>query len=112
MKMEQMIARLVAEKKSEITTQAKAEANVGVIKGEIRAGQELLKKAIVTKIGTNQEKMDAKIDANQEMIEARIDANNENFVVLRGSLVSRTDIHEARTVFTRKEIKDKTDIRA
>jgi hypothetical protein len=47
-----MIARLVAEKKSEITNQAKADANIGVMKGEIRAGQELLKKEFVTKIET------------------------------------------------------------
>jgi hypothetical protein len=110
MKMEQMIARLLAEKKSEITNQAKADANVGVLKEEIRAGQEHLKKEIVAKIETNQEKMDAKIDANQEMVEARIDAKNEKFVVLGGGLVSRTDIHEARTVSTQEDIKPKTDI--
>jgi hypothetical protein len=49
--------------------------------------------------------MDAKMDANQEIVETRIDANNEKFVVLGGSLVSRTDIHEGRTVSTQEDIK-------
>jgi hypothetical protein len=36
-------------------------------------------------------------DANQENMEARINANNEEFEVLRGTLVSRVDTHQART---------------
>jgi hypothetical protein len=78
------------------------------LKREIRSGQELLEKKNVAKVERNQEKVDAKTEANEEMFEARIDANNVNYVkfmVLLDILVSRTDIHEARTVSTQEEIK-------
>jgi hypothetical protein len=47
--------------------------------------------------------MDAKIDVNQEKTKARIYANNEKFEVLRGTLVSRMDIHQARTESIKKK---------
>jgi peptidoglycan hydrolase CwlO-like protein len=49
---------------------------------------------------TNQEKMDAKIDASQEKMEG----NNEKFEVLRGTLVSRMDIHEGRTMSIQEDM--------
>jgi hypothetical protein len=85
METEQMMARLLAE--------------IGTNREEMRAGQGLLK-----------EEMLAKIDANQEKMEARINANNEKFDILRGSLVSRLNIHPARTVSTQEETKAKMDI--
>jgi hypothetical protein len=85
MEMEQMMAYLMAE--------------IRTNREEMRAGQELLK-----------EDMLAKIDANQKKMEGRIHANNEKFEVLRGSLVSRMDIHQARTVSTQEEMKAKMDI--
>jgi hypothetical protein len=51
--------------------------------------------------------MDASMDTNQ----AGIDANNEKFVVLRSTLVSRMDIHQARTEAVQEEIIDKMDAR-
>jgi hypothetical protein len=56
-------------------------------------------------MGTNREetkedilaRLEAIIQNNQEKMEARIDANNKKFKVLRSTLVSRMDIHQART---------------
>jgi hypothetical protein len=54
------------------------------------------------------EKMDAK-RRHQEKTEARINANNEKFEVLRGTLVSRMDTHQARTKAIQEEIMSKMD---
>jgi hypothetical protein len=43
--------------------------------------------------------------ANLRKIKAEIRANNENFEVLQGTLVSRMDIHQART----EAMQDETD---
>jgi hypothetical protein len=45
------------------------------------------------------------MENNHEKMDARIDANNEKFEALRGTLVSRMDIHQARTVSTQEEMK-------
>jgi hypothetical protein len=58
----------------------------------------------------NQEKKDARIDANQEKMEDRLDANNDKFGVLWGTLISRMDIHQSRTLSTQEEMKAKMDI--
>jgi hypothetical protein len=65
----------------------------------MRASQEL-----------KEERMDAKIAAIQEKMEARIDANNEKFDVLRGTLVSLMDIHQARTLSNQEDMEAKMDI--
>jgi hypothetical protein len=49
-------------------------------------------------------KMGAEMKTSQERMEARRDATNEMFEVLRGTLVSRMDIHLARTQAIEKEI--------
>jgi hypothetical protein len=51
----------------------------------------------------------AKIYVSKKEMEARIDADNEKFEVLRGTLVSWMDIHQARTMST-QEIKVRVDI--
>jgi hypothetical protein len=58
----------------------------------------------------NQENLDTKIDGNQEKKEARTDSNNEKFEVLRGTLVSRMDIHQVRTMFTQEGMEAKMDM--
>jgi hypothetical protein len=60
------------------------------------AGQELPKEEMLAKIENNQESVDDKIVANQEKMEVRIEANNKHFYVLRGTPVSRMDIHQTR----------------
>jgi hypothetical protein len=64
----------------------------------MRADQELLKEELLPKLETNQEKM-----------EARIYANNEKLEVLRGSFVSRKDIHQARPEDIQEEIINNQD---
>jgi hypothetical protein len=52
------------------------------------------------KMDTNQKEMNVKqerTDTNLNKMEAEIRANNEKFQVLQGTLVSQTDIHQART---------------
>jgi hypothetical protein len=51
------------------------------------------------------------MEVNQEKMDSTIDANNENSEVLRGTLVSRMDIHQARTKAIQEEMKAKIDIR-
>jgi hypothetical protein len=58
--------------------------------------QMMAKKKAVMK--TNQERMGAKADANLSEMKAEIRSNNEKFEVLRGTLASWMDIHQARTV--------------
>jgi uncharacterized membrane-anchored protein YjiN (DUF445 family) len=58
----------------------------------------------------NHKTTDAKIDANKDEMEGRIDANNEKSEVLQGTLVSWMDVHQARTMSTKEEIKAKVDI--
>jgi hypothetical protein len=55
------------------------------------------------------ERMDAKIAAIHEKVEARLDVNNEKFDVLRGTLVSQMDIHQARILSNQEEMKAKMD---
>jgi hypothetical protein len=62
------------------------------------------------KIDANQEIMDAKADASQEEMDATIDNHNEKSAVLRGTLMSWMDIHQARTVSIQEEIKAEMDI--
>jgi hypothetical protein len=64
---------------------------------------------MLAKMETNQERMDANIEANQEKMEAKIEADDEKFEVLRGTLVSRMDIHKRRTV-SNEVMKARTDI--
>jgi hypothetical protein len=55
---------------------------------------EKMTECLLAEIRTNQGKM----DANQEKMEAKTEANNEKFEVIQGALVSRMDIHQARTI--------------
>jgi hypothetical protein len=55
--------------------------------------------------------MKAKADANLREMKGKIKPNNEKFEVLRGTLVSWMDIHQARTESTQEEMKAKIDIR-
>jgi ADP-glucose pyrophosphorylase len=48
---------------------------------------------------TNQERMETKADAHLKEMKAELRVNNEKFEVLRGTLVSRMDIQEARTQY-------------
>jgi hypothetical protein len=57
------------------------------------------------KIETNHKKMEAKLKANNEKMEGRVGTNNGKFEVLRDTLVSQMDIHQARTESTQEEIK-------
>jgi hypothetical protein len=63
-----------------------------------------------TEMETNQERMETKTDAHLKETKAEIRANNEKFEVLRGALVSRMDIHQARTQYAQEEMKVKKDI--
>jgi hypothetical protein len=65
---------------------------------------------MLTKMETNEGRMDVKIDANKEKMEASTEVNNEKFEVLRGTLVSRMDIHEVRPLSYQREMKAKMDI--
>jgi hypothetical protein len=56
-------------------------------------------------IRTNQEEM----KTNQERMEAKTDVNNEKFEVPRGTLISRMDIHKARTEANQRELTAKMD---
>jgi hypothetical protein len=49
---------------------------------------------------TNQETMETKADADLKETKAEIWTNNEKSEVLRGTLVSWMDIHQARTQHT------------
>jgi hypothetical protein len=42
--------------------------------------------------------------------QGKMEANTEKVEVLQGTLISRMDIHRARTEFTRKEMKAKMDV--
>jgi hypothetical protein len=54
--------------------------------------------------------MDTKIDTNQEKMETRIDTNNEKkSEVLRSTLVSWMDIHQAQPEAVQEEIIAKMD---
>jgi peptidoglycan hydrolase CwlO-like protein len=44
--------------------------------------------------------------SSQEEMKAEIRANNKKFAVLRGTLVSRMDIHQARTVAMQEKMDD------
>jgi hypothetical protein len=50
------------------------------------------------------------MEANHEKRDAKIDANNEKFEALRGTPISRMDIHQPRTESTQEEMKAKMDI--
>jgi actin-like ATPase involved in cell morphogenesis len=76
MEVEQMMARLLA---------------------EIRTDREETTARLEAITDASQEKMDAKTDANLREMKAEIRANNQRFEVLRSTLVSRMDIHQART---------------
>jgi hypothetical protein len=80
------------------------------MKEEMRSGEELLKEEMLAKMETNQERMDVKIDFNQEKMEAMIDANNGKFEVLQGTLISRVDIYQVRTMSSQEKMKAKMDI--
>jgi uncharacterized coiled-coil protein SlyX len=58
-------------------------------------------------------KMKAEMETNQEQVMAKMKtemrANNEKFEVLRGTLTSRKNIHQARTESTAEEMKAKID---
>jgi hypothetical protein len=43
-------------------------------------------------------------------MEAKTDTNNEKFEVLRGTLISPMDVHQARSETTQEEMKAKMDI--
>jgi hypothetical protein len=53
-------------------------------------------------------RLEAMLEKNQEKKEARIDTN-ENLQVLRGTLVSLMDMHQARTEAIQEEITAKMD---
>jgi hypothetical protein len=84
-KVEQMMAHVLAEMRTNRekmdTKQVEMRASQQHLEEE-KASQELLKSEMLSKMETNQEKLDMKVDANQEKMEARIDANNEKFEVL------------------------------
>jgi hypothetical protein len=80
MEMEQMMACLLEEMR---TNHTKADDNLGEMK----------------------EEMMAKMEINKERMDAKIGANNKKFEVL----VSRMDIHQARTESTQEEMKAKMD---
>jgi hypothetical protein len=67
---------------------------------------EQMTECLLAEIRTNQ----AKMDANQEKMEAKIEVNNEKFEVIQGALVSRMDIHQARTMSIQEEMKANMDI--
>jgi hypothetical protein len=48
--------------------------------------------------------MEAKVDANLREIKAEIRANSENAEVLRGTFVSRMDVHQAKTEANYEEL--------
>jgi hypothetical protein len=83
--MERLVAKMDGNK-------AKAEANVKGMKEEIQTAR-----------------LEAVIQNKEENMEVRIDSNNEESEV-RGTLVSRLDVHQARTEPAPDEVKARMDM--
>jgi hypothetical protein len=92
------------------TNQTKVDANLKEIKEGMMARLEAMIQNNKERMEANHKKTDVKIDANQEEMEGRTDANNEKSEVLQGTIISRMDVHQARTMSTKEEMKAKVDI--
>jgi chaperonin cofactor prefoldin len=77
---------------------AKIDANIGKVDTNLKEMKEEMTARLEGMIQNNQEKM-----------EAVIVANNEKFEVFQTTLVSQTDIHQARTEAIQEEIIAKMD---